>query len=431
MKHGYQLMVIAVLSVVANSCQKWSDHDNHRVKFNVIYLETNDYHEGRNAILAYRVSSDGVLSTVSGSPFFTRGTGIANPNQVLGPNDSDGQLQVSEDGKFLLAVNSGSNSIAVFRIQTDGSLTPVAGSPFPSGGQTPVSIGMNGNNVFVVNKSDDPMSPPTFKPNYATFTLDNGGRLSATPSSFFETTAGCSPALALVSRDGKYIFGADFLGFSLTPAQGTLRSFSVDGSGKLSPVDGTPYTLTGAGGALGLCQHPSGDILYVGFPMQAKVGVYGINESSGALTYQTSFPAGAFACWMRTTKSGHYLYVLNSTENTVSQFDASNAQLPSRIGKITLRWSGPGFMAMGKSISTSEAFALALSPDEKFLFVLSQHANPDFSMPNYNVFHVLAVGANGTLSEPNLPLQLPVDATMRPQGLVTTTIGANVGHIGK
>jgi 6-phosphogluconolactonase (cycloisomerase 2 family) len=409
------ITLFALLTIVVYSCRKGNDHG--RAKADVIYLETNDYHDGQNAVLAYRNASDGMLTPLNGSPFATHGAGVANPKQVLGPDDSDTQLQLSEDGQFLLAVNSGSNTIAVFRIQRDGSLVPVAGSPFPSGGQTPVSLDVKGRYVFVVNKSDDPLHPATARPNYVTFTIDNDGKLTQVPADIFETAPGSSPAQALVSKNGKFLFGADFLGFMLTPPRGTLRSFTIDGGGKLSPVGGTPYTIPGMGGALGLWEHPRADVLYAGFPLQAKVGVYKVDQSSGALSYQSNLPAGPAACWIRTTRSGHYLYVLNSGENTISMYDASNAQSPAVMGKITLKRSGPIYMAMGMPFTTSEDFSLAFSPDEKYLYVISQHTNPDLTVGNYNYFHVLLVGVDGNLSEPVEPMQLPVDASVRPQGL--------------
>lgn len=414
------MTMFTLLTIMACGCRKGNDHGSK--KADVIYLETNDYHDGQNAILAYRNASDGMLTPLPGSPFATHGAGVANPKQVLGPDDSDTQLQLSEDGQFLLAVNSGSNSIAVFHIQRDGSLMPVAGSPFPSGGQTPVSIDVKGKYVFVVNKSDDPLHPATVKPNYATFLIDNDGKLTQIPTDILETAAGSSPAQALVSKNGKFLFGVDFLGFMLTPPQGTLRSFTIGAGGKISPVGGTPYTIPGMGGALGLWEHPGADVLYVGFPLQAKVGVYKVDQSSGALTYQSNLPAGPAACWIRTTRSGHYLYVLNSGENTISLYDATNAESPSVKGKITLKQSGPIYMAMGLPFTTSEDFSLAFSPDEKYMYVISQHTNPDLTVGNYNYFHLLPVAADGNLSEPGEPLQLPVDASVRPQGLAVVKV---------
>ena len=383
----------------------------------VIYLENNDFHDNQNAILAYRNNRDGSLTMISGSPFLTGGSGIGNPMQALGPDDSDDQLIISDDARFLLAVNPGSNTIAVFRIGSEGDLTPVPGSPFPSGGQTPVSINMKGNYVFVANKAMDPLHPTTQNPNYVTLKMDDNGSLSIISGSKFETAAGSSPAQALVSDDGRFLFGADFLGFMLTPPTGTLRSFQIENSGKLSAVAGTPYIINGIGGALGLWQHPNTNILYVGYPLSGIIGIYSISESTGSLNFQSTVVAGPAVCWLRTTKNGNYLYSLNSSENSVSVFNSSNASAPALLAKIILKDSGPTYISGGKPNATSEDFGLAFSADEKILYVISQHTNPDFSIGNYNYLHGLIVAADGTLSEPLDPVQLPVAANIRPQGI--------------
>ena len=46
----------------------------------------------------------------------------------LGPDDSDQELVASPDGRFLFAVNQGSNSISVFRIRPSGALELFGGS---------------------------------------------------------------------------------------------------------------------------------------------------------------------------------------------------------------------------------------------------------------------------------------------------------------
>jgi 6-phosphogluconolactonase (cycloisomerase 2 family) len=142
-----------------------------------------------------------------------------------------------------------------------------------------------------------------------------------------------------------------------------------------------------------------------------------VNSTSGALTFQTAVDAGPAACWIRTTNDGNHLYVLNSGENTISMYNSSNPGSPSSLGKLTLKNSGPTYMAMGMPFTTSEPFGLGFSTDEDFMIVVNQHTNPDFSIGNYNYLHLLRVSDNGTLSEPGEPMQLPVPNTVRPRGV--------------
>ena len=50
---------------------------------------------------------------------------------------SQGALQISSDGKYLVAVDAGSNQISVLRINSDGELSPVGDGPISSGGSKP------------------------------------------------------------------------------------------------------------------------------------------------------------------------------------------------------------------------------------------------------------------------------------------------------
>jgi 6-phosphogluconolactonase (cycloisomerase 2 family) len=423
MKRIFLLSVL--LALFFPSCDNDDDNNNNNGdSYDVLYVQTNDFNGNQNAVLAYRTNDDGTLTQLTGSPFATNGSGVGNPAQILGPSDSDYELRRSADGNFLLVVNSGSNTIAVFDIADDGTLSHVSGSPFPSGGETPVSIDVYGDNVFVVNKSQNPVTATTTAPNYAVFHINSSGQLTAVSDGKFETTPGSSPANGLVSRNGDFLFGTDFLGFMLPAPVGTLRSFEIGSSGTLTAVADTPYTLPlGAmppdNGALGLWEHPSADILYVGIPVQGKVGVFNIDQSTGALSLQTTVAAGKAACWIRTNDSGNRMYVLNSGDNTVQVYDSSNASAPTSIQVLELKNSGPTYPGPGGvPFKTSEAFSLHFSTDENTLYVVSQHTNPDFTIGNFNYLHKLEVSDNGMLTESGEAIQLPVANTLRPKGTV-------------
>lgn len=186
-------------------------------------------------------------------------------------------------------------------------------------------------------------------------------------------------------------------------------------------VPGTPYFVPGnaegKNGALGLWQHPKDDILYVGFPLLKQVGIYGINPLSGALSFKSAAPAGTAACWIRTNKSGNRMYVLNSGDNTVQVYNTSNSSSPVVMQVLELKKSGPVYMIPGiGDFKTSEPFSLALSTSEKFLYVVNQHTNTDFSIGNFNYLHHLKVSDDGRLTEASEPLQLPVSNMVRPKG---------------
>ena len=86
-------------------------------------------------------------------------TGFANPDGIVGPEDSDQTLIINADKTRLFAVNGGSDTIAVFSIATDRGPQLVPEAPFPSGGRLPVSLGLMNGRVYVVNKDPDQITP--------------------------------------------------------------------------------------------------------------------------------------------------------------------------------------------------------------------------------------------------------------------------------
>jgi 6-phosphogluconolactonase (cycloisomerase 2 family) len=393
------------------SCNKNHDHPGGDDGGKIVYLETNDFRDNANAILAYRQKADGTLTPLPGSPFPMQGAGLANPHGALGPDDTDDAVVISPDGHFLIAVNGGSNTVAVFSINPDGTLVTVPGSPFPSGGQTPCSIALRGRTIYVANKSFDPLHTITQLPNYATFKLDDDGRLEAIPDGKIEVPAGSAPSQVLLSNDGRFVFATDFLAFMLPTEEptGTLLSFDIKGNGALKLAPGAPYVVpAGDGGALGLATNPRSDnTLYVGFPVGSKFGVYHIDEATGVPTFVTQRKAGPGVCWIRTNSLGNRLYTLNSGANSVGIYNVDNTDAPDSITTLTL-----------KDSKNSGDFSLNFSPDGSTLYVASQNTDTTFTANN-NWLHVLKVGTNGTLSEPGNPLLLPVPNDVRPQGVVT------------
>ncbi|MBC8044266.1 MAG: beta-propeller fold lactonase family protein [Rhizobacter sp.] len=424
-RSGFFLIFFPLLLATLSACTgSTSSDDSGEPASQVLYVESNNPTSGQNSIFAYRRNSDGTLTAISGSPFLTGGTGHTNPTQKLGPNDLDQPIVVSPDKRRLYAVNAGSNSIAVMKINSDGSLTPVAGSPFASGGNNPVSIGLADNRLYVVNKSENGADVTTTLPNYTAFTIESDSKLTPIAGSTFEVRSGDSPSQALISKDKKILFGADFLAPAAITANPPIRSFTINASGTMTPAPGSPLNInrsdTGKAGALGLMVHPTQKILYVGYTQRDQVGVYTYTDD-GALTYTTTTAvSGKAPCWIITNSSGSRIYTTNTVDGSVSVLDATNPLAPVEIQKLVLKEVGPLFEIMpGAMAVSSGAFQEALSPDGKNIYVVSQRATSDASYTQGNYLHVLNVASDGTLTEPGVPVVLAVPTTARPHGVVT------------
>src|SRR5262245_30391631 len=114
-----------------------------RATTSYIYVESNVASvPDQNSIYAFANNGVGNLIALPGSPYLTGGTGNSTPGDS--DLDADQEVIANQDGSVLYAVNARSNSIAAFRVNADGTLTTISGSPFASGGRIPVSIGLSG-----------------------------------------------------------------------------------------------------------------------------------------------------------------------------------------------------------------------------------------------------------------------------------------------
>jgi len=401
----------AIITAVAFAVQLRPSHaqirpmdldDVLRSSEHVVYTQTNDV---ANAIVAFRRDDEGRLTLLPGAPFATGGKGVIDPSFELGPLDTDQNVLIDHDRRLLFAVNSGSNSIAVFRIRPhDGALEPVRGSPFPSGEVNPVSIGLRGDQIVIINQDMDPaQNTPGVSPSIVPRHVTEDGRIVKFPAdTTISLPPGSAPSQALTANDRPFVFDAQFLG-------GRLASYRLFPNGRLlaNPPQPLPASEAVGGTAplpLGLWANPDVRQLYVGFVTVNKIGVYTWDEDGVPIFERTVANSGKAICWLRTNRAGTRLYTANTGSSTVSVYDTTDPDEPKEIQAV--HTSGPGAL-----------FQLALDPTERFLYVIGQrgsHAAPG------NALHVLAVDdEDGTLSEvPSSPMPITVQSPdARPQGI--------------
>src|SRR5437016_8639503 len=130
------------------------------------HVYVNDNTDGTNTIGGFDRHADGTLTAMSGSPFTAGGAGTGT---IVG---SQGSLQATRDGRYLLAADAGSDQISVVRVRPDGTLSPSQGSAVTSGGIEPVSIAVHDGLVYVANEGNGSTGS-----NYTGFRLNSGGHL--------------------------------------------------------------------------------------------------------------------------------------------------------------------------------------------------------------------------------------------------------------
>jgi len=412
---------IIVSCCLLAACEKFNEYSGTggvKVRYgshDILYIQTNNSESGQNGILAYKVYDDGQPILMTENPFLTKGTGLpSSPN--AGSFNSDHEVMISNDKRFLLTVNSGDNTISVFNIHSDGALTLVPGAPFSSNGETPVSLAQWKQYIIVLNKSNNPVIPSSSAPNYAVFTLESNGSL--TPVSKIEVREGISPGQVLASRNGSFVYGANTWGFNYTPPADRLNLFSISANGVLTTGPNAPAMDPQTPGALGLCQSWRQNVLYVAFPSSGRFSYYDMNTSTGALTHVGDADARPGCSRFCTDNDNYRLFTANTLENSVSMFDINDARAPRKSGELALKQCGPVYNTLYYGSSTSSAcVSLAISSNDQLLYIVSQHNNPDLSIGNYNYLHVLHIVSNTGLQELDEPVQLQVPNDFKPRGL--------------
>jgi hypothetical protein len=137
------------------------------------------------------------------------------------------------DGKYLLAVDAGSNQISVLRI-TGGGVPVLVGQPVPSGGITPVSVAVSPFGlVYVANQGNGGSG-------YSGFRLHPGGSLTPVAGSTVTVPDGSGLGDVFFNAFGNHLIGTR-TGTSL------IDSFVVRPGGRLLAAHGSPFTGQGLG----------------------------------------------------------------------------------------------------------------------------------------------------------------------------------------
>ncbi|HEX4008423.1 MAG TPA: beta-propeller fold lactonase family protein [Solirubrobacteraceae bacterium] len=344
------------------------------------HVYVNDNTAGSNAVAAFARHADGSLSSVPGSPFATGGAGNGTGT------GSQGALQESASGHYLLAVDAGSNQISVLRIAPDGSLRQVPGGTVPAGGAEPVSIAVHRHLVYVANDGAGAS-------NYTGFVFW-GGHLFPLPGSTYALPDTAQPGDVLFNATGTLLAGTR-VGTS------QIDSFAVSRDGRLRPAAGSPFSAQGVGPFGSEFRPTNPNQLFVsnahGGPGAGTVSAFRV-ASDGTLS---SIGASPFAddqtapCWVEISHDGRFLFTVNTAVPSISRYAISPG------GALTLLGSTPF------SGGASGPFDARLSPDGDTLWVV------DDASAQVSAFRV----DGGNLTElPSSPTALPTGAT--PFGIV-------------
>jgi 6-phosphogluconolactonase len=310
---------------------------NSNQEYGAVYVLTNQ--TAGNNVMAYDRASDGSL-TAAGS-YSTGGLGTGSS---LG---SQGALALSQDNRWLFAVNAGSNEVSVFAVSNSGlTLT----DRLASSGTDPTSVTSSHGLVYVLNAGGSG--------NISGFKVEQNGQLTAIPNAIRPLSGNATgPAEVRFSPNGDLLVVTE-------KATNSLDTYSVGRNG----VANGPTTYAAAGVTpYGFAFGNRSDIVvseaFGGAPNGSAASSYSIGRdgalnvvSASSTTHQTA------ACWVVATGNGRYAYTANAGSGSITGYSVApddSLSLLNPDGRTGVTGDGTTPTDMG------------LSNNSQFLYVLT------------------------------------------------------------
>lgn len=348
-------------------------------------------------------------------------TGAITPTTQASAPAHTGPTRVAADstGNHLYVVNQTSQDLSAYSIsRSDGSLVAVSGSPFAIGqAPTNVAVAPAGNYVYV-STLNSVSTPTSFV--YA-FAVQSNGSLTPVPGSPF-ATVNWAQALA-VDPQGKFLYVSSSPETS-TASTSQVDAFAISADGALTPVPGTPFTEPNspycANGAWDMAIHPSGNFLVLPNMCEGIV-IYRIDRSAGSLTLVNGSPFAPPVPGFQPTGNvesiamdpqGTYFWVTDNYCHSGCGVTTDTWKLDSSSGVATYLSSGTGGCAL---LARSD-------PSGKFVYEVGdiQSPNCSFGVPS-GLLGLTVNRSNGSLQNvPGSPWQSANSDSQFTDGLAVT-----------
>jgi 6-phosphogluconolactonase (cycloisomerase 2 family) len=308
------------------------------------YVYVDDNTTGTNTIAAFARAADGRLTPIPGSPFTAGGAGTGSGLA------SQGAIQVSTDGRYVLAVDAGSDQVSVLRIRRDGALRLVRDGVVPSGGHKPISVAEHDGLVYVANAGAGAS-------NYTGFVLTRRGHLRPLADSTVALPDNAQPGDVLFNSTGTNLVGTRV-------GSSQIDSFSVGSDGRLTAAPASPFAPQGAGPFGSEFRPTDPRQLFVsnahdgtgnGTVSEFSVAADGTLDAIGASPFADLQTA---PCWVEITHDGEFLFTVNTASGSISRYSIA------RQGTLTLLGSTPVSSQAGVG-----AVDARLSNDSRSLYV--------------------------------------------------------------
>jgi 6-phosphogluconolactonase (cycloisomerase 2 family) len=306
-----------------------------------VYVQTND--AAQNETVAFGRAEGGMLAPLGRYPTGGRGTGQPHlPSQ--------GSVVLSEDDRWLLVVNAGSDELSLFEVEPGGLRLA---DRVDSGGSRPTSVTVRGTLVYVLNNG---------APSISGFDLVDG-KLTALPDSTRPLSGSdADPAQISFTTDGRALIATE-------RGTNSISSYAIDENGladgptTIESSGQTPYGFGFANGSLIVTEAFGGAIGAAAASSYAVSGAGELTPVSGSVGDTRSE-----VCWAAVTSDGQFVFVTNFGDGTVSSYELA------ADGSLALRDPVAGATRQGEKGVRDEA----ISRDGRYLYAIDADAQKLF-----------------------------------------------------
>jgi DNA-binding beta-propeller fold protein YncE len=287
-----------------------------------------------NSISGFSAAANGALSPVAGSPFATGGNGSG------GGFAAANRITTAVIDNVLYAANTASNNVSAFSINpVTGVLTALPGSPFATGGIAGSSAGMS---LTATPDKKFLIAANGTSATITVFSVAANGTLSPVPGSPFASGASGQLISAKATSDGKFL--------AVSATSGTILMFTISAAGALAPAAGSPVADAGAAGID--CNCASTQLFVALNAINTRVDVFDI-AMNGALSRIAGSPfsgTGMNSNVAVLSPDDSTLFVTDQASNTITVFSvAANGSLAVVTGSPFPVAAGPAGAATNRA----------------------------------------------------------------------------------
>lgn len=365
------LLIFLQVAMLATSvhASEYDEDDDASGIAGAVYTMSNS--ASGNAILRFHRAANGTLTAAGSFPTGGVGSGGGLGNQ--------GALILSQNNRWLYAVNAGSNDISVFAVRPQGL---VLTDKVPSGGIRPISLTVDRNLLYVLNAGGDG--------NISGFTIQRKGRLAPLPGSTRSLSGpNTAPAQIAFNPEGGILVVTE-------KATNLIDTYEVAEDGLTTgpylnnSVRATPFGFAFDRRGRLLVSEAVGGAVDGGSVSTYNITASGLLEviSPAVATTETA------VCWVVVTKNGRFAYVSNTGSGSLTAYRVAHD------GRITLRDAdgrtgdtGTGSAPLDIAFSDNNRYIYTLNNGTHSLGAFRVQANGGLvALPGANG---LPIGANG------------------------------------